>query len=326
MAGALIGNPAGTIDWERLGAGLDRPGALDAGLLDQYEAVNSTLWRSFAAAEIKSTVTPLVRGHLRVVIDALRMSHPSHIHGRVCRIAADLLQLSGELAFDANRYAAAADAYSLAATASREAEAFDLWACALTRYAYINIYEGSFGHAQEMLEVAANLAVHGDPALSTRHWVQSVRAQASAGLGSLNECQRALDAAESVCDLGGMIHNGGWLRFDGSRTAEERGTCYVTLHRPDLAEPLLERVLRQRLSIRRRGAALTDLALVGAQLGDPQRIVFYGAAALDAEQQSGSGALKQRLHGLHAQLGPFRGDPHVYHLSRQLDAVLASGL
>lgn len=36
-----------------------------------------------------------------------------------------------------------------------------------------------------------------------------------------------------------LVHNGGWLRFDCSRLAEERGTCYVALGRPDLAETAL---------------------------------------------------------------------------------------
>lgn len=84
-----------------------------------------------------------------------------------------------------------------------------------------------------MLDLAASLAARGDSALSTCHWVQAVRAQALAGTGDIGGCQKALDAADEVHRLTGPAHNGGWLRFDGSRLAEERGTCYVELKRPD---------------------------------------------------------------------------------------------
>ncbi|MBX7267510.1 hypothetical protein KIF24_16725 [Micromonospora sp. Llam7] len=93
----------------------------------------------------------------------------------MCAVAADLLQLAGELAFDADRYDEGAQCYSLAATASREANAFDLWAGAMTRYAYVSLYDGAFSAAEPMLDAAARLAINGDTSLSTRHWVQSVR-------------------------------------------------------------------------------------------------------------------------------------------------------
>src|SRR5215469_3577292 len=60
-------------------------------------------------------------------------------------------------------------------------------------------------------------------------------------------------------------HNGGWLRFDGSRLAEQRGACFVKLERPELAEPALQEALRYDLSTRRRGLVLADLALVALQ-------------------------------------------------------------
>src|SRR5262245_15207500 len=109
----------------------------------------------------------------------------------------------------------AAYCYNLAATSSKEADAFDLWACVMTRHAFIEMYERRFDKAAPMLELAARLARRGDEALSTRYWVFSVQAQAFAGLGQLAACQRALDAAEQVRELSDDSSNGGWLRFDG---------------------------------------------------------------------------------------------------------------
>lgn len=176
--------------------------------------------------------------------------------------------MAGEIYFDGNRYTEAAHCYTLAATASREATGFDLWACAMTRHTFIAVYERKFVQAAPMLDVAATLARRGDSALSTRHWVSVVQAETFAGLGDFDTCQRALDAAERVRELPRPVHNGGWLRFDGSRLAEERGTCYVTLGRPELAEDALTDALRQGLSPRRHASALTYLAMIVIQRCD----------------------------------------------------------
>jgi hypothetical protein len=74
------------------------------------------------------------------------------MHQRLCALAGDLFQLAGEILFDADQYADAAHCYSSAASASKEAGAFDLWACAMTRHAYIAIYERRFDSALPMLD------------------------------------------------------------------------------------------------------------------------------------------------------------------------------
>jgi hypothetical protein len=143
----------------------------------------------------------------------------------------------------------------------------------MTRHAFIEIYERRFGKAVPTLGLAARLARRGDGALSRRYWVSSVQVQAFAGLGELAACQHALDTAEQVCELSDSASNGGWLRFDGSRLAEERGACYVQLRRPDLAENALHDASRQDLSARRRASVLTDLATIGVQRGDVDQLL-----------------------------------------------------
>ena len=78
----------------------------------------------------------------------------------------ELLQLAGEIFFDANKYSAAAHCYTLAATASNEADAFDLWACAVTCHAFVEMYERRFDKAVSMLEPAARLAQREGKSLS----------------------------------------------------------------------------------------------------------------------------------------------------------------
>jgi hypothetical protein len=167
MISAYLGGMPGMreLDWERIGFFKDPASRVDAETVDQYEALNGSLWRTFGSSVWKAATAPLVHRQLAVVAAALARSHGPDLHQRLCAVVADLLQLAGELAFDANRYDDAARCYSLAATASKEAGACDLWACALTRYAYISVYEGDFAVAQPMLDAASRLAANGDGTL-----------------------------------------------------------------------------------------------------------------------------------------------------------------
>ncbi|HEY0688572.1 MAG TPA: helix-turn-helix domain-containing protein, partial [Kribbella sp.] len=253
VTGTLLALPPTqtTMDVERLASTDDLAAALDAATVEEYAQLNSHLWRVFTLAPVKSQVLPLVRNHLDALSEGLRQPHGQAIRQRLCVLAADLFQLAGEIFFDGNHYTDAAHCYTLAATAGKEARAFDLWACALTRHAFIAVYERQFTHATPMLDLAATLARRGDPALSTRHWVAAVQAQTFASLGDLDGCQQALETAAQVQGLPGPVHNGGWLRFDGSRLAEERGTCYLALGRADLAETALTDALSGNLTSRR---------------------------------------------------------------------------
>ena len=296
-------------------------GRLDDLPIDCYAALNDHLWRVFVLSQSKKAVLPLVRDQLDVLIIRLSRSRGISEHRRLCALASELLQLAGEIFFDANMYSDASYCYTLAATASKEADAFDLWACAMTRHAFIEMYEQRFDKAAPMLELAARLARRGDGALSTRYWVFSVQAQALAGLGQLAACQRALDAAEQVHELSDDSSNGGWLRFDGSWLDEERGGCYVQLRRPDLAESALGDALRHDLSARRRASVLTDLAMVGLQRGDVDQLTSHAQAALDIAVRTGSGFVSRKLQELQVHLTSFIGNSRVRELDQQIMAI-----
>ncbi|WP_412544561.1 transcriptional regulator [Longispora sp. K20-0274] len=322
MAGTLVAvSGFDDLDWERLDHFAEGPHRLDPAVLDEYATLNSHLWRVFALSQSKQHTYPLVREQLGVLVGALQRSHGEAVHRDLCALVADLFQLAGEIMFDGNRYTDAAHCYSLAATAGREGGMFDLWACALTRHAFIGVYEEQFAQAAPMLELAAGLARRGDQALSTRHWVSAVRAQTFAGLGDLKACQRALDDAERVHELTGQIHTDGWLRFDGSRLPEERGTCYVALRRPDLAERSLTNALGMDLSARRRAGVLADLATLGLQRGDLDQVVGHARAAMDLARQTGSGVIGRKLRGLQARLTPLLVNRHIRQLDHELTTV-----
>ncbi|MFF8785395.1 transcriptional regulator [Streptomyces sp. NPDC015125] len=237
-------------------------------------------------------------------------------------MAADIYQLAGELFFDANRYTDAAQCYTLAAQAAHAGGDHDLWACAMTRHAYVELYARRAPAAQPLLAMASRIARRGESALSTRHWVAAVQAQAYAAVGDFDACTRALDEAEKVHFLGGRSHNGGWLRFDGSRLPEERGACYLQLGRPDLAEDALTAALAQPLSLRRRAAVLSDLAVLGVHRRDIDQVVHCAEAAIGLAGQSNSGFIGKKLDGLRGRLVPLLSDSRVSNLDHRIAALL----
>ncbi len=246
------------------------------------------------------------------------------MYQRLCAVASDLFQLAGEILFDGTRYTEAAHCYTLAATAGREARSPDLHACALTRHAFIGVYEGQPRSAAPLLEVAAGLAARGDHALSTRYWVAAVQAEAFAGFGDLHACEQALENSGQVTGMSGRIHTGGWLRFDGSRLAEERGTCYTALGRPDLAEAALLAALAGNLSARRRGGVHADLAMTAVQRRDLGQAAVYAGPALDIARDTGSGVVVRKLTGLQRSLAPFMRDTRARQFRDQITAVAAA--
>ncbi|MBT2398662.1 helix-turn-helix transcriptional regulator [Streptomyces sp. ISL-100] len=306
----------------------DREALNDAarrGTASDFLSMNGHLWQVYQLARSKRSMRPIVSEQLSSLNRTLTGRSDAQVQP-LCSAAGDLFQLAGELAFDSNRYTDATDSYALAASASKEAGAFDLWACALVRHAYVDVYEHRFKEATDVLSAAERVAKRGDSSLATRHWVASVQAEAHAGLGDLTACERALDEAEKVTHLAGPGNNGGWLRFDGSRLAEERGARYVQLGRLDLAERALKAALGQGAlaqgqSFRRRGVVLADLAAIGAKRRDPDQVITFGHEALQLARESSSGYVARRLQTLRAEFGPLARDSRVAELGAEIGAL-----
>ncbi|WP_308296158.1 helix-turn-helix transcriptional regulator [Streptomyces sp. ISL-96] len=295
------------------------------GTASDFLRMNGHLWQVYQLARSKRSMRPIVGEQLSALNRTLTGRSDAEVQP-LCSAAGDLFQLAGELAFDSNRYTDAAASYALAASASKEAGAFDLWACALVRHAYVDVYEHRFKEAADLLSAAERVARRGDSSLATRHWVASVQAEAHAGLGDLVACERALDQAEKVTHLAGPGHNGGWLRFDGSRLAEERGARYVQLGRLDLAERALKAALSQGAlaqgqSFRRRGVVLADLAAIGAKRRDPDQVIIFGREALELARESSSGYVARRLQTLRAEFGTLARDSRVAELAADIGAL-----
>lgn len=165
-----------------------------------------------------------VADHLQSLRRALHGRIPERDLMRICAIQSETLQLAGEILFDAGPFNDASQTYMLAASAAKEAKAFDQWACALTRYSLVCIGEQRWSEAKQLLDKTGVVAARGGSTQPTRQWVSSVQAEIAAAEGDVVNCRGALDSAETVADLPGPIGNGGWLRFYGTRLPEQRAS------------------------------------------------------------------------------------------------------
>ncbi len=315
MTGATLALPPladamGAVDTDRMAAVAAGDSAPDAAAVDDFARLNDHLWQVYGLTPQKKSVLSLVRDQLGVLCDGLSRARARE-RPRLCRLVSELYQLTGEVFFDADQYADAAQCYVLASTAAQEAKAHDLWAAAMTRHAFVPIYGQQTSKAMPMLDLAAGLARRGDPTLPTRHWVAAVQAEVSASVGDAQRCERDLDAAADVVNLAPTRDNRGWLRFEGSRLPEQRGTCMVALGRLDDAESALTDALSQASTTRRRAGVLTDLALLSARRGDHHSVVARLDEAISAARATESAYITRKLHTARAELKPLLRDPHI---------------
>lgn len=308
------------IDWDRLQFA-ESTGSVDPSVVDELEKLTGRLWQGYADADTKSAVFDDARAHLGALMSALRNARGQELERRLRELIADSLQMTGEIFFDSNHYTEAAHCYTLAGNFAAEAHAYDLWACALTRHAYIGLVEDRYADVLPLVDQAAYLARRGDSRLPTRYWVASVRAQTLAGLGDIHGCERAFNHARDVLALPNMAPVG-WLRFTGDRIDEESAGCYIKLGRPERAEQLLIPLLDGPLSARRRASVLVDLSAAGALRGDPVQAVWFGGAAVDIGRHTRSGYIAQRLGHLQRDLWPLQNDRYVAHLDSQIATLI----
>jgi tetratricopeptide (TPR) repeat protein len=317
MTGAMLALPPDAVDADRMQAvasGSSRP---DAAVVGDFARLNDHLWQVYGLAAQKKSVLPLARDQLAALCDGLSRANPRD-RARICQLVSDVYQLIGEVFFDADQYADAAQCYLLASTAAQEAKAHDLWAAALTRHAFIAVYEQQFDKAVPMLDLASGIAHRGDPEKTTRYWVTAVRAEATAGIGDRLRCERDLDTATGVVGLARPLQNGGWLRFDGSRLPEQRGTCMIALGDLNAAETALTEALVHTGTARRRASVLTDLASVSARRGDHRSVVARLDEAIAAARVTDSAYIARRLRTARAELAALLSDSRIRRVDQEI--------
>lgn len=86
----------------------------------------------------------------------------------------------------------------------------------------------------------------------------------------------------------------------------------------DLAETVLTDALASKLSLRRQGSVLTDLAMIGARHHYVDRLLSHGTATVELAERTSSGYIGKKLEGLCGYLAPFLADKRVSDFSERI--------
>lgn len=286
--------------------------------IEEFRAVNNYLWRVYTRASSKSSLSPAIAEQLAGLHQALSLSTSTRDRRELCRLTSELYQLSGETGFDGMRLSDAASNYLIAAEAGKEARDFDLWSCSLVRHAFVSLQENKPKEAQQLLETAAALGRRGNSELSTRYWVADVQAITYARMGNFHACSNALDEAEQVRKLSDGCSNGGWLRFDDSRLAEQRSACYIELKRFDLAEEALIGASNMDLTPRRKAGVLSDLAAIGLHRQDIDQFLQFANQVISLAEHTGSGYIWTKLEQLRQHIHTAPKDDRLNELENRI--------
>lgn len=284
--------------------------------LGDYAAVGRHLWKVYGRVETKADVLPSVAEHLQSLHDALSTTPDP----RLVALHSEVLQLLGEVFFDAGHSDDAISAYLMAASAAKEADDFDRWACALARYSLVLNSEQRWSDSRNLLTAAERVAARGDSALPTKQWVASVQAEVAAAEGDASAAERAWDTASTVLDLPAPVGNGGWLRFTGDRLPEQRASGYLTLGQYDQAEAELSIALNGSASPRRTAAVLTDQARLAVRQRAYEAALEPARQAVDIATRTSSRYVFGKLQGLQAELPD--DDPNTSELAEMLSNAM----
>jgi tetratricopeptide (TPR) repeat protein len=265
--------------------------------LEAVTAIHRELYHSSSPAELLDAV----RGHLSVVILALRNTERSSLRRRLASIAAETAGHVAWLCHELNDDHGATRYYAISGMAIHQADDPGLDAYVQGFKSQVWYRRGDVEQARLLAESASRKAARSGGA-TLRSWLWTLRGQALAQLGDAAGCAAALTKAETAIGRARPEQDPPWMdAFDPGRFAALAGSCYRTLGHLQAAEELLRLAMTQLdpSGARRRGMVLLELALVEVDKGDLERACRLAGEALQALARIGS------LAGVH-QVGQFR--------------------
>jgi tetratricopeptide (TPR) repeat protein len=159
-----------------------------------------------------------------------------------------------------------------------------------------------------------------DATPTTRAWLDSLDAEASAMLGDANGALNALERSQAAIEA---TEDTGRVRpivsFDHARLAGEQGLCYVRLRRFDDAKADFQTGLaRLDASSKIRARLLTGLATVHVRQGDIEQACRTVGEALRIATRTRTALSLQQVYDVRRQLERWRDSRPVRELDEQL--------
>lgn len=308
--------------WRQMRKFVAKSSQLDVEIVHSLEMVNKYLWDLYKTVTPKSLALDGVLGQIKTLLHFLRETQAASSYRKLSALTSEMSQLAGEIFFDCQDHHSAATCYAFSATAAKDAEDYDLWACALVRYAFLPIYNAQYQSALPYVQEAQRLAQKGVGGFTTRYWVAAVEAEVLSGIGDLLGCQKALAKAQETPRKGGFSPP--WLRFEAPRLPALQGACFTRLHHPRQAIPALAEALAQQTfqtSSRRRGLVLIDRAAAEFQLKEIEQSCKSLQEVLEMISCNPSNFLRREIYKKRLELEPFADTTPVKQLDEHIHST-----
>jgi tetratricopeptide (TPR) repeat protein len=239
-----------------------------------------------------------------------------------------LSQMTGWVALDSNRHAAARRYLTTAVYAAHEAEQPVLAASSL---AYLSLQETYRGHPSSALSLAQTASAVGNGSLTplTKTMLATRLARAHAGLQHTDECLRVLDEMRIAFDSAGQQEEPLWISYvDDIEVAAQEGACYLDLHMVTEACAALTRALdllapKTPHRVRDRVHYLVRLARCYLLQREVERACEVATEAVELSEAIGSARVIERLGEFHVALDPFAASKPVRDFQELYAGVMA---
>jgi len=311
QAGALVG----AVEIRRIGMG---------GVASLRQVVEA--YRRLDDEIGSAALRPLVDGNLRMVAGLRRTGQRDQVAAELDRVAAELRQFAGWLAFDASDHRAA-DGHHRAALADAGRTGDEAMAAhVLGQMSYAAASAGDGGQAVDRAEAALAHAGR-TPSRTLRAQVAAYAARAHATAGDASACRAALDLAEAEVERARPEDDPAYVYyFTAASIPAARGMALVLLGDAGPAETVLREALAATdpAYARDRAVFMAFLATSLAQAGEPAEAARVGVQTADLLAQASSGQAAARLRILHGQLR--RTAPDVPEVRELGDRLLAGTL
>lgn len=269
----------------------------------------------------------MIDADLHMVTELITTSScPADLRRRLFRTAAELGQLAGWVAFDTGRHSAAQRYYIAGLHAAHAADDRTLASNALAGLSFQAALCGDPQNGVSLADTAHEQANRGSARV--RALMASRQARAHARADDPLACGQALLRAERYLDI---AENGGdddppWVYyFDRAELNAQAGACFVDLHQPQRAEPLLANALAAQdpSYVRDRTIYLVRAARTQMQFRHLDAACDLAGQAAELAHASYSGRSMAAVKGFRAELQPYADSSHVVALDAQLTELAA---
>jgi tetratricopeptide (TPR) repeat protein len=293
---------------------------VDEESLDILSSITKSYWK--ISKNVSIDMLSGISGHFATIAQLLRESHPTPIYNKLCDLISENALLLGKTFHEIREYDLAWEYYKFSLKVAQDTGNFDLWANGVGRIALLFIYWGEPQNALPFLQQAQKGEVQSQ---LLKPWLRAIEAEIHAMRSDVNAMQRALELSKLPGDIADdpNVYSTG---YGLSRVAGYEGSCFVRLHQPERALPVLQQALTlcEPTSLRRHSILIADIGTVYAQLGDVNSSCKLINKSLEITDQTKSLVVLQRVYKARRALEPWKDSSEVKSLDEHIAKTFAS--